>query len=1050
MSVRTGFAIIGTAVGAYFGNASLGYAIGSMVGGYVDPVKVKGPRLTDAQQQTAQDGVPIPITWGSVRISGNIIASSTLDEHKNKDDGKGSGTETTTYTYTRTYAIGICEGPIGAIRRIWRDGKLVFDQSQDSFGDYSRRAATRQFLSHSSIYLGDEEQMPDSALQALYGADNVPAFRGLAYVVIRDDDLTDRAGSIPQWEFEVLQAASSSNSGEYIAAELANPRWRYPGGAMAKDPRSSSATYRYGTQFFNDSFTTWYPTLGQALEAIGRGNELMGWTHDFKVEGGSGSGSTSPMAPYSSSLPEPQSDFSATLGLSHSVDPYANIHFDPLDISLLTPEMCEGGLYVPDLRNGVNKYGVGVVSNSPLEHSSSTAIRVGGNTFFVSYDVIVMCQIQGTCVIGPEPDWVPVPGTPGFYVDPAGSVHEVGTCVPVAGDFHQLQMLQYASASELYLSKIPLSPVLHTGSPLDNETFWTDAYEAAKAAGHMNSGLHYGTDYPVATSTACFCATSTVLDPEYPILATIVSDLCFRKGLSGTEIDVSQLTDTVLGFTVATATTAADAINALAPAYSFDEAEWDGRIRFIKRGGATEAALSDSDAFDSDDGRVIETRAQELELPRKMTLSYMDVAANYAVTTQTAERYSVSVVSSGTDQVALSVVMDTDKAAQTADILLKDQWSAINGTLALSVGDEFSVIVPTDVLFLTYGEAVFRCRAVEVENADGVVKLNLQQDNAGAYTSAVVGVPPRPPVEGNPTVIGPTFAEVMNLSALRDQDDQVGLYLAACGPVGTWRGAQVAVSIDGGATWRDVLQMTQSATMGVLNDTLPIWSEHIPDMVNSLDVVLTDGDFESTTLDQMLVGANPLCVGDEILQFQTETLTDPGEYTLGTTLFRGRKNSDPAEWPTGTRVVDLNDVYFLPLDRSYLGRTLTFRFTSFGTDVQYGTIRNIDFTTPKSAREWPVTNVQSTRASDEALTLTWAPRHRLGTSRTPYASSSFTGYRLVFTNGTVTRTFDTTAQSFAYSAADQTADFGSAGPLMVTLYAINSIIGPGEGYTVTV
>lgn len=1050
MSIRTGFAIVGTAIGAYFGNAALGYSIGSMVGGYVDPVKVKGPRITDAQAQTSQDGVPIPITWGSVRISGNIIASSTLDEHKNKDDGKGSGTETTTYTYTRTYAIGICEGPIGAIRRIWRDGKLVFDQTPGSLHIYSNRASTRQFLSHSTIYLGDEEQMPDSALQALYGADNVPAFRGLAYVVIRDDDLTDRAGSIPQWEFEVLQAASSSNSGEYIAAELANPRWRYPGGALAKDPRSSSASYRYGTQFYGDSFTTWYTTLGQALDAIGSGNELMGWTHDFKVEGGSGSGSVSPIAPYSSDLPEPQSDHSATLGLSHSVDPYLNIHFDPLDISLLTPEMCAGGLYVPDLRNGINKYGVGVVSTVPLPHSSSTAIRVDSGTYFISFDVIVMCQVQGTCVVGPEPDWVEVPGTPGFYVDPSGTVHEVGTCGPVAGDFHQLQLLQFASASELYFAKIPLSPVLVNGDPLDDETFWTDAYEAAKAAGNMASGLFYGVDYPVATSTACFCATSTVLDPEYPILATIVADLCFRKGLSGTEIDVSQLTDTVMGFTVATATSAADAINALAPAYSFDEAEWDGRIRFIKRGQPAEAALSDADAFDSDSGRVVETRAQELELPRKMTLSYMDVAANYAVTTQTAERYSVSVASSGTDQVSLTAVMDADKAAQTADILLKDQWSAVNGTLALSVGDEFSVLVPTDVLYLTYGEAVFRCRAVEVENADGIVKINLQQDNAGAYSSSVVGVQPRPPVEGNPSVFGPTFAEVMNLPALRDQDDQVGLYLAACGPVGTWRGAQVAVSVDAGATWRDVLQLTQSATMGVLNGPLAIWSEHIPDTAHTIDVVLTDGDFESTAQAQMFTGANPLCVGDEILQFQTQTLTDPGEYMLGGVLFRGRKNTDPATWPTGTRLVDLNDVYFLSLDRSYIGQMLTFRFTTFGTDVQYGTIRSIDFTTPKSAQEWSPTNVRSDRATDESLSLEWSPRHRLGTARTPYASSSFTGYRLVFTNGTVARTFDTSSQSFAYSAVDQTADFGSAGPLTVTLYAVNSIIGPGEGNTVNV
>src|SRR4051794_15360518 len=108
MSTRTAFTVVGTVVGAYFGNAALGATIGSMVGGYVDPAKVKAPRLTDAQQQTSQDGAPIALTFGRVRIQGNVIATGELVEHKNKDGGKGSGTETTNYSYTRTYAIGIC------------------------------------------------------------------------------------------------------------------------------------------------------------------------------------------------------------------------------------------------------------------------------------------------------------------------------------------------------------------------------------------------------------------------------------------------------------------------------------------------------------------------------------------------------------------------------------------------------------------------------------------------------------------------------------------------------------------------------------------------------------------------------------------------------------------------------------------------------------------------------------------------------------------------------------------------------------------------------
>ena len=49
-----------------------------------------------------------------------------------------------------------------------------------------------------NFYLGDETQLPDAALQMIFGVDEVPAHRGSAYMVAIEDDLTDRRGSIPQ------------------------------------------------------------------------------------------------------------------------------------------------------------------------------------------------------------------------------------------------------------------------------------------------------------------------------------------------------------------------------------------------------------------------------------------------------------------------------------------------------------------------------------------------------------------------------------------------------------------------------------------------------------------------------------------------------------------------------------------------------------------------------------------------------------------------------------------------------------------------------------
>lgn len=201
---------IGGVVGAIAGSfipgvgTQLGYAIGSAIGGYIDPTKVQGPRLTDATAQTSNVGVPLPFGYGIFPTAGNVIWADDLKEQvKRQRQGKGGGTKTTTYTYTRSYAIGICEGPIYGYVQIKRNGKLVY--TSDPNAPVNDKEYSAKWLQKVTLYYGDEEQMPDSTIEAVVGAGNVAAFRGLAYIVVENDDLTDLAGAIPQYEF-VVQA----------------------------------------------------------------------------------------------------------------------------------------------------------------------------------------------------------------------------------------------------------------------------------------------------------------------------------------------------------------------------------------------------------------------------------------------------------------------------------------------------------------------------------------------------------------------------------------------------------------------------------------------------------------------------------------------------------------------------------------------------------------------------------------------------------------------------------------------------------------------------
>lgn len=80
--------------------------------------------------QSSAFGVTVPVVGGVNRIAGNLIdyddfvATATTTT---EDAGKGGGVKTrnTTYSYSASVLMGICQGPIGSIARIWK-GKEVF------------------------------------------------------------------------------------------------------------------------------------------------------------------------------------------------------------------------------------------------------------------------------------------------------------------------------------------------------------------------------------------------------------------------------------------------------------------------------------------------------------------------------------------------------------------------------------------------------------------------------------------------------------------------------------------------------------------------------------------------------------------------------------------------------------------------------------------------------------------------------------------------------------------------------------------------------------
>jgi hypothetical protein len=157
----------------------------------------EGPRLKDLKISASTYGAAIPWVFGQTRVPGNMIWSMPIRERKKKSFA-GKGGFSNQYTYSCTFAMGLCKGPIKQVRKVWADGKLVYDASSPTVVNSKIRMR---------FYVGDENQVPDSAIEANLG-DNAVAFRGLAYILFDDMPLQDFGNRIPQITVEVLVGSS--------------------------------------------------------------------------------------------------------------------------------------------------------------------------------------------------------------------------------------------------------------------------------------------------------------------------------------------------------------------------------------------------------------------------------------------------------------------------------------------------------------------------------------------------------------------------------------------------------------------------------------------------------------------------------------------------------------------------------------------------------------------------------------------------------------------------------------------------------------------------
>lgn len=293
---------------------------------------------------------------------------------------------------------------------------------------------------------------------------------------------------------------------------------------------------------------------------------------------------------------------------------------------------------------------------------------------------------------------------------------------------------------------------------------------------------------------------------------------------------------------------------------------------------------------------------------------------------------------------------------------------------------------------------------------------------------------------------------------LRDTDDDPGFYVAVGSSDTKWPGCTLFQSKDNGATYQQIAAITTAATMGrVLNVLGDFKGGLIPDEINTLKVKMTRGSLSSVPFASFVNGAQAAIIGDEIVYFRSAVLNADGTYTVSGFL-RGMRGSEYAiaNHAIGERFILVD----MSLQR-IAGVTADLHVPRLYKAVTSG--GSLATTPPKSftndgagLKPYAPVLVGGGRDAAGNLTITWTRRTRISGEWRPFADAPIgeasEAYEVDILNGpTVVRTLSSTTPTFAYAAADQVTDFGSAqSSVALVVYQISQVIGRGYPASATI
>jgi hypothetical protein len=1077
--------VVGAVVGFFAGgNVVVGAQIGMMIGGAIDPPDgptINGPRLDDLSVQTATYGAFIPRNYGTIAQTGNIfwVKGDALTETPRADEsgGKGGPTSTTNlWDYSATFALGLCDCsdgvPVDGVRRIWINGQLFYDAGSD---DVSTIIASNESSGFFTLYHGTDTQMPDPLMQADKGAANVPAYRGLAYIVFDDLPLAKYNNSLAgaQIKVEIVKDASFSDSilsyeefdvlpgnvwhttygssgnphdnygfANYLAATYDPPNeaiWiRTIGDSVVSTPLAGITGGVFGlSNAFNN---LQYVTTDSSVRYVYFGRD--GWYSTYDCGAAYDAQGIAEDGDYVFLIKRRKVDDRKFLVLLHAnqqitVDVYElgivdlatfeNISIAAYgDTAVISYTLGTSPYYVNvliyDLPSGFNGYGNPVFTDSysvPISvwidftSASGSATTVDGNT------LVIVARVDLT----------------NSYILRVDLVNKT-----LIGESHIINSPQP-------LVTTPENAGISTGG--DGLIYWGQRV--------MSLG--------VAFSRIIF-SLDKIAGATVPLSAIVQAECLTSSLLTAGDLDVTELTDAVRGYRISSLGALRGGIDPLRAAWPFDVLQHGYKLLFKRRGSSSVATITEDEldaraAGDNPGVRITNSREMDTLLPSSLHLKYLDVVREY----DTNEQPSYKGDGSGhVVTVDIPVVLNADEASQ-AVAALHDLYWLERFDLSFVLPPTYSQLEPADVVTIPASYATFELRLTSTNTLpDGRIECRAKYNNAALYVQVAAGEEGQS-VGATLTLAGPCIYQPLDIPLMRDDDDTAGFPVAMSGYLSGWPGGVLYRSDDSGETWADIKAFSPGQVIGYATTSLSAHGGTLLDKASTLSVRLYSGTLASVTEAQMFSGQNWFAYGAdgrwEIIAAQNAVLQGDGSYIL-TDFMRGQRGT---EWATGLhaandRIVKLNatTLEFVSVNTSTIGAPRSYRAITTGKGIDSDSSLSFTYNGVNLECLSPVNLTGDRHPSTNDWTITATRRSRYDQWRdyvdAPLGEDSESYELDIFSDGTYTtlkRTIAASTLSFPYPSADQVTDFGSnQSTLYLKVYQLSATVGRGYPLTTSI